>query len=81
MFGTKEQKEKYLPRLASGKSIAAYCLTEPSSGSDVSSIQTRAELSPDKKHYILNGTKIWISNGGLADVFTIFAQVSAVYRV
>ncbi|THD22739.1 Very long-chain specific acyl-CoA dehydrogenase [Fasciola hepatica] len=74
LFGTKEQKQKYLPRLASGKSIAAYCLTEPSSGSDVFSIQTRAELSSDKKHYILNGVKIWISNGGIADVFTIFAQ-------
>ncbi|KAF6773052.1 hypothetical protein AHF37_07653 [Paragonimus kellicotti] len=55
--------------------FAAYCLTEPDTGSDVSSIQTKAELSPDGKHYVLNGTKVWITNGGLADVFTVFAKV------
>lgn len=74
LFGTPEQKEKYLPRLATGEIIAAFALTEPSSGSDASSIRTRAELSADGKHYVLNGQKIWISGGGLAEVFTVFAQ-------
>lgn len=74
MFGTEKQKNKYLPDLASGRKIASYCLTESGSGSDVSSIQTSATLSPDGKHYILNGTKIWITNGGIADVFTVFAK-------
>ncbi|KAI8770611.1 very long-chain specific acyl-CoA dehydrogenase, mitochondrial [Biomphalaria glabrata] len=74
LFGNKEQKEKYLPDLAAGNKIAAFCLTEPSSGSDASSIRTRAVPSDDGKYYILNGSKIWISNGGLADVFTVFAQ-------
>lgn len=72
--GTPEQKAKYIPKLASGEQIAAFALTEPSSGSDASSIRTRAELSPDGKTWILNGSKIWISNGGIADVFTVFAQ-------
>lgn len=74
LFGNPEQKEKYLPKLASGELIAAFALTEPSSGSDASSIKTRAKLSSDGKHFILNGSKIWISNGGFADVFTVFAQ-------
>ncbi|XP_077513398.1 very long-chain specific acyl-CoA dehydrogenase, mitochondrial-like isoform X3 [Amblyomma americanum] len=74
LFGTDEQKRKYLPGLAAGEQLAAYCLTEPGSGSDAMSIKTRAELSPDGKHYILNGGKIWISNGGIADVFTVFAK-------
>ncbi|XP_013000888.1 complex I assembly factor ACAD9, mitochondrial isoform X2 [Cavia porcellus] len=74
LVGTEEQKTRYLPRLASGEHIAAFCLTEPNSGSDAASIQTRAVLSEDKKHYILNGSKIWISNGGLASVFTVFAR-------
>lgn len=74
LVGTEEQKKKYLPRLSSGKVYAAFCLTEPSSGSDAGSIRTRAVLSPDGKHYILNGSKIWISNGGIADVMTVFAQ-------
>eukprot|EP00731_Ephydatia_muelleri_P030344 Em0021g867a len=74
LFGTKEQKEKYLPSLASGEKIAAFCLTEPSSGSDASSIRSKAVLSADGKHYILNGSKIWISNGGIAEVMTVFAQ-------
>lgn len=74
LFGTPEQKQKYLPRLATGEIIAAFALTEPSSGSDASSIRTRAELSPDGKHWIMNGQKIWISGGGLAEVFTVFAK-------
>ncbi|KAL1429307.1 hypothetical protein MTO96_016464 [Rhipicephalus appendiculatus] len=74
LFGTEEQKRKYLPGLAAGEQLAAYCLTEPGSGSDAMSIKTRAELSPDGKHFILNGGKIWISNGGIADIFTVFAK-------
>ena len=72
--GNQEQKEKYLPDVASGHNFAAFALTEPSSGSDAGSIRSRAVLSPDGKHYILNGSKIWISNGGLAEIFTVFAQ-------
>ena len=72
--GSPEQKAKYLPRLASGEDFAAFALTEPSSGSDANSIKTRAELSPDGKHWILNGAKIWISNGGIAEIFTVFAK-------
>merc|ERR1719461_298218 len=72
--GTDEQKSKYLPRLATGKDFAAFALTEPSSGSDAQSIKTRADLSADGKHWILNGSKIWITNGGLADIFTVFAK-------
>lgn len=78
LFGTKEQKAKYLPRVSTGGEFAAFCLTEPSSGSDAGSIKTRAELSPDGKHYILNGSKIWISNGGLAEIMTVFAQTPAI---
>nr|XP_012632548.1 very long-chain specific acyl-CoA dehydrogenase, mitochondrial isoform X3 [Microcebus murinus] len=74
LFGTKAQKEKYLPKLASGETLAAFCLTEPSSGSDAASIRTSAVPSPCGKYYTLNGTKIWISNGGLADIFTVFAK-------
>ncbi|XP_034280471.1 very long-chain specific acyl-CoA dehydrogenase, mitochondrial-like isoform X3 [Pantherophis guttatus] len=74
LFGNKSQKEKYLPRLASGEAYAAFCLTEPSSGSDAASIQTAAELSPCGGFYTLNGSKIWISNGGTAEVFTVFAK-------
>ncbi|CAL8072102.1 unnamed protein product [Calicophoron daubneyi] len=74
LFGTEKQKRKYLPDLVTGKSIAAYCLTEPGSGSDVSSIQMTADPSPDGGHYILNGTKVWITNGGIASVFTVFAK-------
>ncbi|XP_072181721.1 complex I assembly factor ACAD9, mitochondrial-like [Diadema setosum] len=76
--GTEEQKAKYLPRLATGELVAAFCLTEPSSGSDAASIRTKATLSPDGKHYLLNGSKIWISNGGIADVFTVFARTDVV---
>merc|ERR1719268_343364 len=72
--GNEAQKAQYLPKLASGEQFAAVALTEPSSGSDANSIKTRAELSPDGKHYILNGSKIWISNGGIAEVFTVFCK-------
>ncbi len=74
-FGTEEQKKKYLPALISGKQSAAYCLTEPSSGSDALSAKTKAELTEDGKHYVLNGQKMWISNAGFADVFVVFAQI------
>lgn len=96
LYGTDEQKKKYLPRVTTGKEYAAFVLTEPSSGSDVASIRTRAVLSPDGKHYILNGSKVctcfsylivayqnahqillmkvWISNGGWANIMTVFAK-------
>lgn len=74
LFGTDEQKKKYLPDLASGKKFAAFALTEPEAGSDAAGIQTKAELSEDGKHFILNGSKIWITNGGIADLFTVFAK-------
>jgi len=74
-FGTKEQKEKYLPKLVTGEWIGAYGLTEPSAGSDALSGKTKAVLSDDGKHYILNGEKIFITNGSWADVYTVFAQV------
>ncbi len=74
-FGTDEQKARYLPRLASGELIGAYALTEPHSGSDALSAKTTARLSPDARHYVLNGQKAWITNGGFADVFTIFAKI------
>jgi len=74
-FGTEEQKQKYLPRLATGEWIGAYALTEPQSGSDALAAKTKAVLSQDGKHYILNGQKMWITNGGFADLFTVFAKV------
>jgi alkylation response protein AidB-like acyl-CoA dehydrogenase len=74
-FGTDEQKKKYLPKMCSGEMKAAYCLTEPGSGSDALAAKTRADLSPDGKHYILNGQKMWITNAGFADVFTVFAKI------
>jgi alkylation response protein AidB-like acyl-CoA dehydrogenase len=74
-YGTPEQKEKYLPRLASGEWIAAYALSESSAGSDAMNLRTRATLSPDGKHYVLNGEKMWISNAGIANLFTIFAKI------
>lgn len=76
--GNEAQKQKYLPKLASGEHIAAFCLTEPGSGSDAASIQTRATLSEDGKHYLINGSKIWISNGGMADIMTVFARTEVV---
>src|SRR6185503_15672944 len=75
-FGNDEQKARYLPRLASGEWIGAYALTEPGSGSDALAAQTKATLTDDGKHYLLNGQKMWITNGGFADVFTIFAKVN-----
>jgi acyl-CoA dehydrogenase family protein 9 len=77
LFGTDEQRARYLPKLASGERIAAFALTEPSAGSDAAAIQTRAEALPDGTGYVLNGSKIWITNGGFADVFTVFARTSA----
>jgi len=74
MYGTEQQKQKYLPRLASAELIAAYCLTEPQAGSDALAVRTRADLSPDGTHYVLNGQKAWITNGGIADLYTVFAK-------
>src|ERR1700687_5068964 len=74
-FGTEEQKQRYLPRLAKAEILAAYALTEPLAGSDALAVRTRADLSPDGKHYILNGQKMWITNGGAANLFTVFAKV------
>jgi alkylation response protein AidB-like acyl-CoA dehydrogenase len=74
-FGTEEQKQRYLPRLATGELIGAYALTEPHSGSDALAAKTKAVLSEDGQHYILNGQKMWITNGGFADLFTVFAKV------
>jgi alkylation response protein AidB-like acyl-CoA dehydrogenase len=75
-FGTEEQKQKYLPRLAAGEIVGAYALSEASSGSDALNCRARAELSPDGKDYILNGEKMWITNAGFADLFTVFAKVN-----
>ena len=75
LFGTEEQKQRYLPKLASAEMVAAYCLSEPQAGSDALAAKTRADLSPDGKHYILNGQKMWITNGGGADLYTIFAKI------
>ncbi len=74
-FGTDEQKKKYLPRLAAGEIVGAYALSEASSGSDALNCRARATLSPDGKHYVLNGEKMWITNAGFADLFTVFAKV------
>lgn len=74
-YGTQEQKAKYSPLLASGEWKAAYCLTEPSAGSDANSGKTKAILSEDGSHYVLNGQKMWITNGGFADLFTVFAKI------
>lgn len=74
-FGTEQQKQAYLPRLGSAEILAAYCLSEPQAGSDALAALTRAELSPDGRHYVLNGQKMWISNGDWADLYTVFAKV------
>lgn len=74
-FGNPDQKAKYLPQLINGEMKAAYCLTEPSSGSDALAAKTRADLSDDGQHYVLNGQKMWISNAGFAHLFIVFAQV------
>ena len=74
-YGNEEQKKKYIPKLATGEWKASYCLTEPASGSDANSGKTNAKLTSDGKHYILNGQKMWITNGGFADIFTVFAKI------
>lgn len=74
-YGTEDQKQKYLPKLASGEWKACYCLTEPDAGSDANSGKTKAKLSDDGKHYVINGQKMWISNAGFADLFIVFAKI------
>jgi alkylation response protein AidB-like acyl-CoA dehydrogenase len=74
-FGTEEQKKKYLPKIAQGELLSCYCLSEPQAGSDALSSRTRAVLSPDGKNWILNGQKMWITNGGFADIYIVFAKV------
>ncbi|MGB7683149.1 MAG: acyl-CoA dehydrogenase family protein [Candidatus Acidiferrales bacterium] len=74
-FGTEEQKKKYLPKIATGELISCYCLSEPQAGSDALAARTRAVLSPDGKNWILNGQKMWITNGGFADVYVVFAKI------
>ena len=74
-FGTEEQKKKYLPKIATGELLSCYCLSEPQAGSDALASRTRAVLSPDGKNWILNGQKMWITNGGFADVYIVFAKV------
>jgi len=74
-YGNEEQKKKYIPKLATGEWKACYCLTEPGSGSDANSGKTSAKLTADGKHYVLNGQKMWITNGGFADIFTVFAKI------
>ncbi len=74
-YGTEAQKNTYLPKLGSGEWLASYCLTEPGSGSDALGAKTTATLSEDGKHYIINGQKIWITNGGFANLFTVFAKL------
>jgi alkylation response protein AidB-like acyl-CoA dehydrogenase len=75
-FGNEEQKKKYLPKLASGEWIGAYCLSEPQAGSDSQNSLTRAELNAEGTHYVLNGQKMWITNGGFADLYIVFAKVN-----
>jgi alkylation response protein AidB-like acyl-CoA dehydrogenase len=74
-YGTEEQKQKYLPKLATGEWAACYCLTEPDAGSDANSGKTKAVLTPDGKHYSISGQKMWISNAGFADLFIVFAKI------
>lgn len=74
-YGTEAQKKKYIPKLVSGEWKASYCLTEPGSGSDANSGKTHAVLTPDGKHYLINGQKMWITNGGFADIFIVFAKI------
>src|SRR6185312_15450559 len=76
LFGTDDQRRRYLPGCAAGERVAAFCLTEPGSGSDAQAMKASATLSDDGSHYLLSGTKIWISNAGYADLFTVFAKVS-----
>ncbi len=74
-YGNKEQKQKYIPKLGTGEWKGSYCLTEPGSGSDANSGKTKATLTEDGKHYLINGQKMWITNGGFADVYTVFAKI------
>merc|ERR1711974_414656 len=74
-YGNDEQRQKYIPKLASGEWKAAYCLTEPGSGSDANSGKTKAILSEDGKYYSISGQKMWISNAGFANVFIVFARI------
>ncbi|HPH83656.1 MAG TPA: acyl-CoA dehydrogenase family protein, partial [Flavobacteriales bacterium] len=74
-YGNEAQKQKYIPKLTTGEWKASYCLTEPGSGSDANSGKTKAKLSDDGKHYIINGQKMWITNGGFADIYTVFAKI------
>ena len=74
-YGTEAQKQQYLPKLATGEWAACYCLTEPDAGSDANSGKTKAVLTPDGKHYLLTGQKMWISNAGFADLFIVFAKI------
>jgi alkylation response protein AidB-like acyl-CoA dehydrogenase len=75
IFGTEAQRQRYLPKLVTAELVCAYCLTEPQSGSDALNVRTRAELSADGTHYVLSGQKMWITNGGFADLLTVFAKV------
>ncbi|MGH9612538.1 MAG: acyl-CoA dehydrogenase family protein, partial [Bryobacteraceae bacterium] len=75
LFGTEEQKQRYLAKLATAEMVAAYCLSEPQAGSDALAARTRADLNPEGTHYILNGQKMWITNGGAADLYTVFAKI------
>ncbi len=74
-FGNEEQKQKYIPKLSTGEWAGAYCLTEPGAGSDANSGKTKATLTEDGKHYLLNGQKMWITNTGFGDIFTVFAKI------
>jgi alkylation response protein AidB-like acyl-CoA dehydrogenase len=75
LFGTEEQKQKYLPKLSTGEMVGAYCLTEPHAGSDALAAKTTAKLTEDGRHYMLNGQKMWITNGAKADLYTVFAKI------
>ncbi len=75
LYGNEEQKQKYLPELTAGTKFGAYCLTEPEAGSDANSGKTTAKLTEDGKHYLINGQKMWISNAGFAEIFTVFARI------
>ena len=75
LYGTEEQKQKYIPNLASGKWFGSYCLTEPGAGSDANSGKTKAVLTEDKKNYLITGQKMWISNAGFANIFIVFARI------
>lgn len=75
LYGTEEQKKKYIPKLATGEWFGAYCLTEPGAGSDANSGKTKAVLTDDGKHYLISGQKMWISNAGFASLFIVFARI------